>query len=205
LCQRLPAGGKLHVACGPLHLSGWINIDKFPTPATDYVVDVRYGLPFRELSFIFAEHFLEHLALDEAIEFLRAARGALGPRGVLRLSTPNLNWVYRTHYGINTWRTAEDAERDCLQLNRAFHGWGHRFLYNLSMLTAVLQHAGFTTVTPTKYGDSAHHELRDLERHERSEDLPDESHILIVEAEGEQRPLALSPDIAAYLTAYHAR
>jgi len=176
-CRGLPAGGRLHVGCGPVHLDGWINIDVRRYPAVDYILDVRDGIPFRDLKFIFAEHFLEHLPFWEAQRFLNDCRAALAADGVLRLSTPNLDWVHRTQY--------DRADvNDCFRLNQSFRGWGHQFLYNAQTLTAVLRRAGFERVDFVTYGESAHPELHGLERHERSADSPELPHVLVVEASG---------------------
>ena len=71
-----------------------------------------------------------------------------------------------------------------MRLNRAFHGWGHQFLYNQSMLAAALHSAGFARVVPCRYGESGVPELTGLERHETWIDTPDLPHVLIVEASG---------------------
>jgi predicted SAM-dependent methyltransferase len=176
-CRRLPAGGRLHVGCGPVHLDGWINIDVRRYPAVDFILDVRDGLPFHDLRFIFAEHFIEHLPFWEAQRFLSDCRSALAPDGVLRLSTPNLDWVFRSQY-------ESGGVRDCFQLNQAFRGWGHQFLYNAETLAAVLRKAGFDGVEFRAYGESSHRELHGLERHERSADTEELPHVLVVEASG---------------------
>ncbi len=193
-CRRLPPGGRLHVGCGPVHLDGWINIDNRRYDAVDYVLDVRDGLPFRGLRFIFAEHFIEHLPYWEAERFLRDCRAALAADGVLRLSTPNLDWVYATQYYGN-------AVNDCFLLNASFRAWGHQFLYNEATLTALLRHAGFANVEPAEYGESAHPELRNLETHERSPDSPELPHVLVMEASGVggTRDEQLKASAAAYL------
>jgi predicted SAM-dependent methyltransferase len=206
-CRRLPPGGRLHVGCGPLHLDGWINIDKFRSAATDHVVDVRFGIPFRELAFIFAEHFIEHLSYREIVNFLRDCRAALSATGVLRLSTPNLDWVYRTQYHLTEWQNEPERVRDCFALNKSFRGWGHQFLFNRATLHAMLRQAGFATIEDCSYGASRHSELAGLERHERNEDLPDAPHILIVEASG--RRTEADPHLSAaaddFLSAADAR
>jgi len=183
-CRALGPGGRLHVGCGTLRLDGWINVDKFPTDATDYVVDVRYGLPFHALGRIFAEHFIEHLAYREIESFFRECRRALADDGILRLSTPNLDWVYRTHYHVDEWTSADEAVRDCFNINKSFRGWGHQFLFNLPALTSMLERAGFQAVESREYGESEHPELRGLERHPRSDDLQNVPHVLVVEASG---------------------
>ena len=155
--EKRPAEGgpvRLHIGCGQEAMPGWINIDNQALPGVDRVLDVRQGLPFRGTAAIYAEHFLEHLTLDDGLAFLRECRRALSPSGVLRLSTPNLDWVYATHYKTGATATAEETLRGCLQLNRAFHGWGHQFLYNRAMLEAALKSCGYTSVRFQRYGQS---------------------------------------------------
>lgn len=180
----LARGGRLHVGCGPVGLPGWINIDNQPYEAADYVLDIRGGLPFEQLDFVFAEHFLEHLSYDDAAGFLRECRRALAPHGVLRLSTPNLDWVWMTQYHLGQWGAPSEAVRDCFWLNKAFRGWGHQFLYNLPTLIECLRAAGFAEVESCAYGESRHEALRGVEHHEKYLDSPELPHILIVEASG---------------------
>lgn len=185
---------RLHIGCGQQAIPGWINIDNQALPGVDRVLDVRQGLPFRGVSAIYAEHFLEHLALDDGLDFLKNCRRALSPDGVLRLSTPNLDWVYLTHYRTSS-SSAEETLRDCFQLNRAFHGWGHQFLYNRSTLEAALKAAGFATIGFHAYGRSDIPELSGIERHETWQDTPELPHVLIAEASGESREEPLPADV----------
>lgn len=178
---------RLHIGCGQQAIPGWINIDNQALPGVDRVLDVRQGLPFRGVSAIYAEHFLEHLALDDGLGFLKDCRRALAPAGVLRLSTPNLDWVYATHYRTSP-SSAEETVHDCFQLNRAFHGWGHQFLYNRATLEAALKAAGFATIGFHAYGQSDVADLSGIERHETWQDTPDLPHVLIAEASGEAPP-----------------
>jgi predicted SAM-dependent methyltransferase len=173
---------KLHLGCGPLALPGWVNIDNAQYPGVDQVLDVTAGLPFTDVSFVFAEHFIEHIAYPDAAALLRESRRVLTDDGVLRLSTPNLDWVWLTHYRADL--NDDEALQGCFMLNRAFRGWGHQFLYNEQTLRATLLDAGFATVTRVAYGESEHPELRGLERHEKSPDYGAVSHILVVEASG---------------------
>lgn len=175
---------KLHIGAGSVSLDGWINIDLNPGPGIDRVLDVTAGLPYRDVTHIFAEHFLEHLPLPAALSFLRECRGALADDGVLRLTTPNLDWVWLTHYRPPEELTPADALVACLEINRAFHGWGHQFLWNAAMLERALRTAGFAAVQTETRGESAHETLRGVERHDPSPDLPDHPHILIMEASG---------------------
>ncbi len=149
--------------------------------------DVRDGVPFHDLQFIFAEHFIEHLPYWEAYRFLADCRHAMRPGGVLRLSTPNLDWVIQTQY---TFDATEGARvQKCFAVNSSFRGWGHQFLYNPETLGELIREAGFAEVRFVEYGRSTHPELRGLERHERSLDTPALPHVLVVEASGALTPI----------------
>ncbi|KAB2966546.1 MAG: hypothetical protein F9K18_05450 [Thermoanaerobaculia bacterium] len=192
-----PPDFRLHLGCGPVALPGWINIDNRPYPGVDLVWDLALGIPFRNARYAFAEHFIEHLSLDQGASFLEGCRAALGERGILRLSTPNLDWVWSATYHPREWSGDREAVRDCLALNRSFRGWGHQFLYNRTMLTAALRRAGFAAVSERTYGESDDPELRGIEHHERYPDLPDVRHVLVLEASGRAEPEAPYEELEA--------
>ena len=72
--------------------------------------------------------------------------------------------------------------REALGLNRAFYAWGHRFLWNQSLLAEALAACGFGEIRWCTYGESTLPFFRGLERHETYEDTPECPHVLIVEA-----------------------
>lgn len=175
---------RLHLGCGQSPIPGWLNVDVQALPGVDRVLDVRRGLPFSNVASIYAEHFLEHLDVADGLACLAECRRVLAPDGILRISTPNLDWVLATHYRYGQWPSEEDAISDCFQMNRAFHGWGHRFLYNRPALVAALSAAGFAEVSMHRYGESDVPELAQLERHEKSGDSAELPHVLIAQASG---------------------
>ena len=197
---------RLHIGSGPLALPGWTNVDVAAYDGVDVVLDVREPWPFAEAELIFAEHFLEHLTLAEGLAFLRECRRVLGDEGVLRLSTPNLDWVWLTHYKPPSELSIEEQLLGCLEINRAFHGWGHQFLYNPRTLELALEAAGFANVAQREYGQSEVEALRNLERHERHADRPGAPSVVVAEAWGRGTP---SPELeqraAPYLRDYEAR
>lgn len=178
---------RLHIGSGDKRLEGWVNIDLKKLPGVDVVADVTKGLDFKNVEAVFAEHFLEHLAVDDALSFLQESYRVLRPGGWLRLSTPNLDWVWTTHYRLGA---EDEAKRDmAVHLNRAFHGWGHRFLWNREILEEALRATGFTDLAWCRYGESALPIFQGLERHETYNDTEDLQHVLIVEAaRGEPDP-----------------
>lgn len=195
--RHLPSGDlRLHVGCGDEALDGWINLDILPFPAVDVVIDVvEQGLPFSEAQAVYAEHFLEHLEVDAALRFLAAAHGALCERGVLRLSTPSLDWTWRTLYRPRDQELADATARgdgaraelrrqacaEAIAINRSFYGWKHKFLWNRALLERALRAVGFDELVWPARGESRHEFLRGIERHEESEDAPDRPHVLVVE------------------------
>jgi predicted SAM-dependent methyltransferase len=185
------------VGCGQEPIPGWINVDIRELPGVDRVVDVTRGLPFSDLEAIYAEHFLEHLSFDQGIEFLRECRRALAASGILRLSTPNLDWVYATHYRGGRDGSTPDPVVECLHVNRAFRGWGHRFLYNAPALEASLSAAGFSRITFHRYGQSDRPDLAHLERHQTWGDTPELPHVLIAQAHGIASPGSSAPALLA--------
>jgi predicted SAM-dependent methyltransferase len=204
--EPISTGPRLHIGCGQEAIPGWVNIDSRQLPGVDRVLDIRQGLPFENVDAIYAEHFLEHLSLEDGLAFLRECRRVLTPQGILRLSTPNLDWVYATHYRLGQTTSDDDRVLDCLRLNRAFQGWGHQFLYNGSMLSAALRACGFATVAFHRYGQSGEKALRGLERHETWEDTEELPHVIIAEASGRARPEPLPPELLReFLEAIHTR
>jgi predicted SAM-dependent methyltransferase len=178
---------RLHVGSGRRRLEGWINFDIQLLPGVDVVADVSHGLLFSDVEAVYAEHFLEHLPLDAAVDFLAECHRALVPGGYLRLSTPNLDWVWASHYRIAG--PEEERRRWALVLNRAFHGWRHRFLWNRELLAQALAASGFVDARWCRYGESARPEFRGLEGHETYVDTPELPHVIVVEAvRGEPRP-----------------
>lgn len=175
---------RLHVGSGPVILPGWVNVDNVPYPGIDLLWGLERGIPFRDLRYIFAEHMIEHLTYADASAFLRRCRAALRDDGVLRVTTPNLDWVWRIAYRPNEWTSPDEALRDCFVVNRAFHGWGHHFLYNTNVLAATLHNAGFADVRFVQYGESEDPLLAGLEHHERYADDPSLPHVLCAEASG---------------------
>jgi predicted SAM-dependent methyltransferase len=160
-----PGGiARLHVGCGPANLmADWWNVDIRAFKGVDEVADVTAPWPWRDLEYVYGEHFLEHLALDQAVSFLGQARDRLRPGGRIRLSTPGLEWVWHTHFTADG--SAAKTLEDTYRVNRAFHGWGHQFLYSRPFLEHVLTSSGLVDVRFFAYGESDDPNLRNLERH----------------------------------------
>lgn len=170
----------LHIGAGTQHLEGWLNLDVRPLPGVDLVADVTQGLAVSRADAVYAEHFLEHLWPDQALDFLTEVRRVLGRRGRLRLSTPNLDWVWRSHYVLE--ETTERKRDFALMINRAFRGWEHKFLWNREMLERALTAVGFRSLEWHRYGESESPLFAGIERHETYGDNDATPHVIIAEA-----------------------
>jgi predicted SAM-dependent methyltransferase len=189
---------KLHVGCGPhALLEGWCNTDLRAFKGVDHVMDATQPWPFSGLTHVFGEHFIEHLELDKAIDFLVHAGTSLARSGRIRLSTPNLAWVMAAHptHGDDV----DERIQNTLKLNRGFYGWGHRFLWTAEMLTGVMASVGYEDVELYDYGQSRDPELAGLERHGNfsvEDGLPS---VIIVEGVRGAAPIAHDRSIQAWI------
>lgn len=172
---------RLNIGCGPHHaLDEWWNVDIRSFSGVDQVMDVAEPWPFGDLERVYAEHFLEHLTPRSTLSFLSHALSALRVGGMIRLSTPSLEWVLRTHYTFTP--DVESQLKQTFVTNRAFHGWGHQFLYSRALLEWLISGIGFSNVTFFDYGESETSEFVGIERHggfSRSEGFPS---VWVVEA-----------------------
>ncbi len=159
---------KIHLGCGGFLITGWSNHDQD--------VDLRKPLPWAagEVSFIFAEHVIEHLAQKDAWAFLVECRRILAPGGVVRLTFPSIVKLRKNLL------LQDNQERYTAWLRRVglWQGdlssalypiialYGHQSLWEPSQLVAVLEILGFSAYEAELYR-SIHPELRDLEQHWR--------------------------------------
>lgn len=180
---------KVQVGCGPHNLmEDWWNVDIRAFPGIDAIMDATAPWPYEDLDFVFGEHFLEHLTLNGGIKFLTHAGNSLKPAGIMRLSTPNLDWVLHTHHTPGVTDPGE-AVAGALRINRAFHGWGHQFLYSEPMLAHLAEEMGFEGFSFFSYGESDTPELQNLERHGKFRVSDGHRSIVVAELRKGERPI----------------
>lgn len=174
---------RVQVGCGPHHIRpDWWNVDIRKFRGVDEALDATQPWRWRDrLSYVYAEHFLEHLSIAGGISFLTHAGNALRVGGKLRLSTPGLEWVIASHFALKETEE-ERMVAQTLKTNRAFYGWGHQFLYSRSMLAYVLRQLGFIDIRFFAYGESGDDELRGVEKHGKYSVLAGYPSVWIVEA-----------------------
>jgi predicted SAM-dependent methyltransferase len=169
--RRLPARGlKLHLGCGTVRLDGWVNIDR-QAPGADLRLDITSGLPFRAgaARLIYHEHVMEHITAEEGVFCLGDWFRALEPGGVLRVATPDLEYLVQ-RYGRD-WKDQEwlrlpeyrFIRTRAEMLNISMRRWGHQYLYDGEELERRMREAGFVAMRRCGYGESEVPELAGLE------------------------------------------
>jgi len=165
---KLNGADKLHLASGSNILSGWANIDRGGYPGV-IKFDLSHPLPIEagSIRFIFSEHFIEHLTLEEGEVLLQGCYRFLGEGGVIRISTPNMQGIASKYMSRNVPSFTADfgwyPETPCRYINEAMSLWGHRFMYDYDELRRLLNRVGFTDVYQVNRHESAYPELRNLE------------------------------------------
>lgn len=157
---------KLHLGCGPHILAGWQNWDLEPGQG-GMRWDARGGLGLRPNSvhFIFSEHFIEHLTRHHAQSLFRECCEALMPGGVMRISTPDLEFILKCYKQgrIDLWSPTWNPKSPAALVNEGLREWGHQFVYDLEELREGLLMAGFSSVTRSQWHKSKYKELANLE------------------------------------------
>lgn len=170
----------LHIGCGKNYFDGWINIDNNSDnniSKLDLNWDMRKPLPFNDgsVDFIFNEHFLEHLTVDEGQKAIKDFLRVLKKGGVLRIAMPDLEDVVRS-YQDPKWKdnpTLKKFDLDFIQtraelINISFRWWGHEWLYDWNELERRLEEAGCKKITKCELRKSVHEDLRNLETRNES-------------------------------------
>lgn len=157
---------KLHLGCGQVYFDGWLNVD-LDSPKADLRWDLSTQLPFGDntVSFIFNEHFLEHLDLESGQNFLSECHRILRPGGFLRIAMPDLEFLlekYHSDWKEQEWLSWPEyhfIESRVQMLNIAMRSWGHQYLYDKEELTLRMTQCGFSDITFQTNGRSIHPEF----------------------------------------------
>lgn len=172
----------LHIGCGNVYFDGWVNLD-VDSDKADIKHDLRNQLPFEDntVDFIFSEHFIEHLTVNEGLRVMSDFYRVLKRNGVLRVATPDLDYLIFRY--IFSWRKQdwinkygyEWIKTRAEMINICFREWGHQYLYNREELERRLREVGFKKICKGRLNRSKYPELRNRETRKDSK--------LILEAE----------------------
>jgi predicted SAM-dependent methyltransferase len=176
---------KLHVGCGKHILSGWLNTDTYvQDPSLPiYCFDARQKFPFADGIFahVFSEHMIEHIPYSAGLHMLSECQRVLKPLGVLRLCTPDLEFLldlrrpdksplqheYIRWAAETNTPNVPDPTNETFLINNFVRDWGHTFIYDKKTLRHSLQLAGFSQLRKCDLQESYVECLRNLENETR--------------------------------------
>ena len=169
---------KLHLGCGRKLLGGWINTDsKTALQGCDYL-DVTEKFPYDDNSvdYIFSEHMIEHISLQDGKFQLEESFRVLKSGGKIRISTPDLKFLIELYtdnktdlqkryidYTVNHPAYNVSIGIDTFIINNFVRDWGHIFIYDKKILKTLLESIGFTDVKSYLITESEDENLKNLE------------------------------------------
>lgn len=138
---------NLNLGSGTFPLDGWQNLDLVDHPGV-IRCDLTDGIPFtnESVDLIRSEHFLEHISLEHGQRLLFDCFRVLKKGGRIRISVPSLETAILDYMHNKLDRAKEVGliyKSRGEMLNRAFHDWGHKCMYDTQMLTSALHSASF--------------------------------------------------------------
>ncbi len=169
---------QLHVGAGLYRLEGWLNTDILPLAPLYLDATRRFPIRDNSVSYIFNEHFIEHVPRQAATKFLEESFRVLRPGGILRTVTPDveaLATAYLEHsecVPLLNERNRQLGKKHSTYpvdiLNKVFLDDRHVCLYDEQTLGQLLRSAGFQNITRCKVGESHHAGLSGIEQHDPS-------------------------------------
>lgn len=161
---------RLHVGCGNIVVKNWLNLTYEKREKYGKIrnvngflwlnYNVTKKLPFDDhsIQYIAGSHFIEHLDLNEGIDFFKEAFRVMKKGGVIRVSCPDME-IYVNHYVTRNKKFFEDPliRRACTFKNaetfgeifiaKAYDSGGaHKWFYDFESLRHALEKAGFVKV-----------------------------------------------------------
>lgn len=118
-----PPGLRVHLGCGPVFATGWLNIDKSPNVYLSKVPALRRALarvgvltkdhdavsfapgtiradlsrglkyPDESAAYVYHSHLIEHMARWQALALMKDCHRILRPGGIMRVATPDLGQI----------------------------------------------------------------------------------------------------------------
>lgn len=170
---------KLQIGCGPYPLEGWLNTDIVTNLRKGSPIYMDAGKPFpipdASFDYIYSEHLFEHLTYSQAMNMLKECHRILKPNGVLRIATPNLQFLVDLYLHpekeVNKKYIEFNAERSGLPsspiyaINYFHTTWGHKIIYDQVALSRFLEEVGFENICQCEMSKSVHAPLNDVEQH----------------------------------------
>lgn len=162
---------------GSVKIPGWINSD-LPNLKGEYsgypdiYLDITKTFPINSNSaaFLYCEHVIEHINIEQAQSFLSESFRILKKGGVLRIATPDMSYLTEKYLNKDwqkqdwlSWPEYRFIKTPAEMLNIAFRWWGHKYLYDEKELRRRLKEAGFVNISKKNWRKSSYRQLNNLE------------------------------------------
>lgn len=159
---------KLHLACGPKVLPGWVNADIAEYPGA-MTMSFPAGLaifPDNSASFAYCSHMLHYLDYPgEVSSFLTEVRRILRPGGVLRVVVPGIERIIRAYVADDTAffeeqkrhhppGTTTKLEHLMCALQQRQEDGTHKYGYDFETAKKLLSANGFSRVAESGFNQS---------------------------------------------------
>lgn len=143
---------KLHIGCGSVRISGYINVDIRYLPNVDVVDNAEFLRKFQNeiITEIYACHVLEHFSRWNVKTILKRWHDLLQPKGVLIISVPDFESIVRRYV------EKENVE----ELTGLLYGGQdyaenfHHYCWDYESLSRDLKEVGFAEVCRYNWKDS---------------------------------------------------
>jgi predicted SAM-dependent methyltransferase len=135
---------KLQIGAGRNLLPGWLNTN-FEFDFGVFFLDAtgRFPFPDNTFEYIYSEHMVEHVPYQAGEAMLKECLRVLRPGGVMRIATPDLQFLIKLYSDPETdlhrryirW-SCDNVITDCpsyhagFVLNNFVREWGHQFIYD---------------------------------------------------------------------------
>jgi len=162
---------KLHLACGPRLLNGWLNID-MEVGSGILTMKLPEGLrrfDDNSVRYIYASHILEHLDYPKAaLDLVRECHRLLTPGGILRIVVPGIEKIIRAYaqddqafFAIQKETHPSRCTTKLEILMYALQQDGrHKYGYDFETLEKLLCQGGFRKIVESDHNKSRAEELR---------------------------------------------
>lgn len=154
----------INVGCGDFIIENQVNCDLFPTFGgiirillgrekvnKHAYVNILYRDPNLENSAkgVVFSHVLEHIPPHLTEVALKNLYHMLADNGTLRISVPSVE----SYFSKRDVPKDQGFEDNIIALNNLVYGWGHRFMYSVDILQALLANAGFSKIEICSSGE----------------------------------------------------
>ncbi len=169
---------KLQLGTGRNNKEGWLNSDLRPLSGQVLYLNARRRFPFEDGTFdyVYSEHMIEHLPFRDGLKMLAECRRVLKPGGVLRISTPDLQFLIDLcgpeksdlqkrylRWSVDTYMPEALSADEAFVVNLFMRNWAHRFIYSETVLRQALERSGFEDVRRWPILQSGDEHLKNLE------------------------------------------